>query len=71
MQTHDSRLLAASGDDELTREVVALANGLVGRMWAHHQARVAEIDLSGPEAKALRDVLRRRDVRARGAGSPP
>ena len=40
-------------DEELAREIVALANGLVGRMWSHHQARVAEFDLSGPEAKAL------------------
>jgi DNA-binding MarR family transcriptional regulator len=40
-------------DEELTREIVALTNGLVGRMWSHHQARVAEFDLSGPEAKAL------------------
>jgi MarR family transcriptional regulator, organic hydroperoxide resistance regulator len=39
--------------DDLTRDVVALANGLAGRMWAHHQARVAEFDLSQPEAKAL------------------
>jgi DNA-binding MarR family transcriptional regulator len=39
--------------DELTHEVVALATALVGRMWAHHQARVAEFDLSQPEAKAL------------------
>ena len=53
MQTNESRALAGPTDDELTREVVALANGLVGRMWAHHQARVAEFDLSGPEAKAL------------------
>ena len=39
--------------DELTQEVVTLTNALVGRMWAHYQARVAEFDLSQPEAKAL------------------
>jgi DNA-binding MarR family transcriptional regulator len=53
VQRQDTRAPAAEAPDELTREVVALANGLVGRMWAHHQARVAEFDLSQPEAKAL------------------
>jgi DNA-binding MarR family transcriptional regulator len=53
VQTHDSRAPAATTDEELTREVAALASGLVGRMWSHYQARVAEFDLSGPEAKAL------------------
>jgi len=53
VQTQDSGTRVAASDDQLTREVVALANALVGRMWAHHQARVAEFDLSGPEAKAL------------------
>ena len=42
-----------AGDEELTREVVTLASTLTARMWAHHQARVAEFDLSLPEAKAL------------------
>jgi DNA-binding MarR family transcriptional regulator len=50
VQTHNAQTAA---DDALTSEVVALANALVGRMWAHHQARVAEFDLSAPEAKAL------------------
>jgi DNA-binding MarR family transcriptional regulator len=53
VQTQDSQAPAKPTDDELTRGIVALANGLVGRMWSHHQARVAEFDLSGPEAKAL------------------
>jgi len=53
VQTEDPGTRAEATDDELTRDVVALANSLVGRMWAHHQARVAEFDLSGPEAKAL------------------
>jgi len=39
--------------DGLTHEVVTLASALVSRMWAHRQARVAEFDLSQPEAKAL------------------
>jgi DNA-binding MarR family transcriptional regulator len=49
-----------AADEELTREVVALAGDLVGRMWAHHQARVAEFDLSLPEAKALLNLDRER-----------
>ncbi|HEY4027627.1 MAG TPA: MarR family transcriptional regulator [Candidatus Dormibacteraeota bacterium] len=53
MQTQDSRARAVPEDEELTREIVTLANSLAGRMWSHHQARVAEFDLSGPEAKAL------------------
>ena len=53
MQRQDTRAPAAQAPDELTREVVALATALVRRMWAHHQARVAEFDLSQPEAKAL------------------
>ena len=54
MQKQESRASAATvTEDELTREVVGLASALVGRMWAHHQARVAEFDLSQPEAKAL------------------
>ncbi|HYW26213.1 MAG TPA: MarR family transcriptional regulator [Terriglobales bacterium] len=53
MQRQDARAPTAQAPDELTREVVALATGLVSRMWAHHQARVAEFDLSQPEAKAL------------------
>jgi DNA-binding MarR family transcriptional regulator len=49
----DTEAPAAPATDGLTREVVTLASGLVSRMWAHHQARVAEFDLSQPEAKAL------------------
>jgi DNA-binding MarR family transcriptional regulator len=65
VQTHDSRAGAVAADDELTREVVALANGLVGRMWSHHQARVAEFDLSGPEAKALLSLAPNRTLSMR------
>ena len=53
MQRQDTPASIAPAADDLTREVVTLATGLVGRMWAHHQARVAEFDLSQPEAKAL------------------
>jgi len=53
VQSQDTRAPAAPADEEPIREIVALATGLASRMWAHHQARVAEFDLSGPEAKAL------------------
>jgi DNA-binding MarR family transcriptional regulator len=53
VQAQGTSPATAASDDELTREIVALANGLVGRMWSQHQARVAEFDLSVPEAKAL------------------
>lgn len=39
--------------DQLDREIVALMDELVGRIWAQFQARVAEFSLSGPEVKAL------------------
>ena len=32
---------------------MALVNDLAGRVWGHFQARVAELDLSLPEAKAV------------------
>jgi DNA-binding MarR family transcriptional regulator len=40
-------------DDAIAREIVVLANRLLIRMWVHHHRRIAELDLSGPEAKAL------------------
>ncbi len=43
----------AAQDGETARELMALVDHLVGRVWGHFQARVAELDLSAPEAKAL------------------
>jgi DNA-binding MarR family transcriptional regulator len=43
----------AAQDDETTRELLKLVDNLVGRVWGHFQARVAELDLSVPEGKAL------------------
>ena len=45
--------MAMSPDDEVTAEIIALADELVGRIWSQFQARVAEFNLSAPEAKAL------------------
>jgi DNA-binding MarR family transcriptional regulator len=53
VQRQDTAASVAPGADDLAREVVTLAGRLASRMWAHHQARVAEFDLSQPEAKAL------------------
>ena len=53
MQRQGTPASVATAADDPTREVITLATGLVSRMWAHHQARVAEFDLSQPEAKAL------------------
>jgi DNA-binding MarR family transcriptional regulator len=39
--------------DEVAREIVALTDEVVGRVWTQFQARVAEFSLSVPEAKAL------------------
>jgi DNA-binding MarR family transcriptional regulator len=39
--------------DEVAREIVALMDEVVGRVWTQFQARVAEFSLSVPEAKAL------------------
>ena len=44
--------MAMSHDDEVTGEIIALANELVGRVWFQFQARVWEFNLSAPEAKA-------------------
>jgi len=40
-------------DGEAARELLTLVDHLVGRVWGHFQSRVAELDLSVPEAKAL------------------
>jgi DNA-binding MarR family transcriptional regulator len=45
--------MARSPDGAVTGEIIALANELVGRIWFQFQARVAEFNLSAPEAKAL------------------
>jgi DNA-binding MarR family transcriptional regulator len=47
---------AAAGQDSAVREIVDLANELVGRIWGHFTARAAELNLSIPEAKALSNL---------------
>ena len=42
-----------TGEDQATREIIGLADSLVGRIWVQFQARAAEFNLSAPEAKAL------------------
>jgi DNA-binding MarR family transcriptional regulator len=44
---------SAASEDELTREIVTLMNGLMKRMWLRHVERVAEVGLSVSEAKVL------------------
>ena len=39
-----------------TREIIDLANELVGRIFAHLVARAAELNLSMPEAKAMQHL---------------
>ena len=48
--------MAGSTDDEVTREIIALADQLVGRIWFQFSARIAEFNLSVPEAKALQSL---------------
>src|SRR5207247_2528626 len=43
----------APPEEETAREVMALVTDLVSRVWGHFQSRVAELDLSLPEAKAV------------------
>ena len=62
-------------DDEVVREIVALANELVGRIWVQLQTRMAELNLSGPEAKALQSLeadrpLSMRELAARLHANP-
>src|SRR3989442_15822309 len=40
-------------DDPAAHEIMALTDELVGRVWVQFQSRVAEFNLSVPEAKAL------------------
>ena len=48
--------MAGSTADEVTREIIALADQLVGRIWFQFLARIAEFNLSVPEAKALQSL---------------
>ena len=48
--------MAGSTDDAVTREIIALADQLVGRIWFQFLARTAEFNLSVPEAKALQSL---------------
>jgi MarR family transcriptional regulator, organic hydroperoxide resistance regulator len=62
-------------DDEVTREIVTLANELVGRIWVQTQTRMAEFNLSVPEAKALQSLepgrpLSMRELAARLHANP-
>ena len=49
-------MVVVSRDDEVTHEIIALADELVGRTWFHFLARIAEFNLSVPEAKALQTL---------------
>lgn len=44
------------GQDEVTDEIVALVDGLVTRISSHHQVRMAEFGLSGPEARIILEL---------------
>ena len=62
-------------DDEVAREIVTLANELVGRIWVQTQTRMAEFNLSTPEAKALQSLepgrpLSMRELAARLHANP-
>ena len=67
--------MAGSTDDEVTREIIALADELVGRIWFQFSARIAEFNLSVPEAKALQSLepdrpLTMRELSARLQANP-
>jgi DNA-binding MarR family transcriptional regulator len=67
--------MAGSTDDEVTREIIALADQLVGRIWFQFSARIAEFNLSVPEAKALQSLepdrpLPMRELSARLRANP-
>ena len=57
VQTQDPRALAPTADEDLARQIVALANELVGRMSSHHQARVA--GQIGQVDRSVRQIARR------------
>ena len=46
----------ANAVEPVSRQIVDLANELVGRIWGHFTARAAELNLSIPEAKALSNL---------------
>jgi DNA-binding MarR family transcriptional regulator len=48
--------LAPVAVDVVSRQIVELANELVGRIWGHFTARAAELNLSISEAKALSNL---------------
>ena len=67
--------MAGSTGDEVTREIIALADQLVGRIWFQFLARIAEFNLSVPEAKALQSLepdrpLTMRELSARLQANP-
>ena len=67
--------MAGSTDDEVTREIITLADQLVGRIWFQFLARIAEFNLSVPEAKALQSLepdrpLPMRELSARLRANP-
>jgi DNA-binding MarR family transcriptional regulator len=62
-------------EDEVTREIVMLANELVGRIWVQLGTRTAEFNLSAPEAKTLQSLeaghpLSMRELAARLHANP-
>jgi DNA-binding MarR family transcriptional regulator len=64
-----------SSADEVTREIVMLADELVGRIWVQFGTRTAEFNLSAPEAKALQSLepghpLSMRELAARLHANP-
>src|SRR5215475_9249228 len=70
-----AQALTASGDDQAAREIIGLADGLVGRIWVQFQARAAEFNLSVPEAKSLQVLeperpLSMRELAARLGANP-
>ena len=65
----------ADPPNAVDREIASLAGVLVGRIFAHYQARAAELSLSLPEAKALGSLepdrpLSMRELAARVHASP-
>ena len=57
--------LSASEEEQATREIIGLADRLVGRIWVQFQARAAEFNLSVPEAKSLQVLEPERPVSMR------
>ena len=67
--------LPAPEEEQATREIIGLADGLVGRIWVQFQARAAEFNLSVPEAKSLQVLeserpLTMRELAARLGANP-